>query len=74
LEVALESRPPVISLALGDAGDMVERAHAVGSLFVQQVHTVPRLARPMQSSPRTTRTGQLAWWTTGCETLPISAR
>ena len=29
----------MISLALGDAGDMVERAHAVGPLFVQHMGT-----------------------------------
>jgi nitronate monooxygenase/enoyl-[acyl-carrier protein] reductase II len=36
----LEARPRVISVALGDPGDLVERAHEAGSLFVQQVHTV----------------------------------
>jgi enoyl-[acyl-carrier protein] reductase II len=30
----------VISLALGDPGDLVNRAHDAGALFVQQVHTV----------------------------------
>ena len=49
LEVALEARPPVISLALGDAGDMVERAHDVGSLFVQQVHTVSQAQRATEN-------------------------
>src|SRR5215213_2800474 len=38
--LALEARPAVISLALGDPGDLVERAHAAGSLVMQQVHTV----------------------------------
>ena len=36
----LAARPPVISYALGDPGDLVERGHEVGSLFVQQVHSV----------------------------------
>lgn len=36
----LEERPPVVSLALGDPGDLVERAHAAGCLFVEQVTTV----------------------------------
>jgi enoyl-[acyl-carrier protein] reductase II len=39
-EAALEVRPPVISLALGDPGDLVKRAHDAGALFMQQVHTV----------------------------------
>lgn len=38
----LATRPPVIALALGDPGDLVQRAHAVGSLVMQQVHTVPQ--------------------------------
>jgi nitronate monooxygenase/enoyl-[acyl-carrier protein] reductase II len=39
-EAALAENPAVISYALGDPGDLVARAHAVGALFVQQVHTV----------------------------------
>jgi enoyl-[acyl-carrier protein] reductase II len=39
-DAALDARPPVISLALGDPGDLVKRAHDAGALFVQQVHTV----------------------------------
>jgi enoyl-[acyl-carrier protein] reductase II len=38
--LTLEARPPAISLALGDPGDHVRRAHDAGILFVQQVHTV----------------------------------
>jgi enoyl-[acyl-carrier protein] reductase II len=38
--LTLEARPPVISLALGDPGDLVGRAHDAGILFMQQVHTV----------------------------------
>jgi nitronate monooxygenase/enoyl-[acyl-carrier protein] reductase II len=37
---ALTREPAVVSFALGDPGDLVERAHAVGAVFVQQVHTV----------------------------------
>jgi enoyl-[acyl-carrier protein] reductase II len=37
---ALEAHAPIISLALGDPGDLVKRAHDAGALFVQQVHTV----------------------------------
>jgi enoyl-[acyl-carrier protein] reductase II len=36
----LEAAPAVVSFALGDPGKLVERAHAAGSLFMQQVHTV----------------------------------
>lgn len=39
-DVVLEAKPPIISLALGDPGDLVNRAHNAGALFVQQVHTV----------------------------------
>jgi enoyl-[acyl-carrier protein] reductase II len=38
-ELALAARPAVISLALGDPGELVERIHAAGSLVMQQVHT-----------------------------------
>jgi nitronate monooxygenase/enoyl-[acyl-carrier protein] reductase II len=36
----LEAKPPIISLALGDPGDLVKRAHDVGILVMHQVHTV----------------------------------
>jgi nitronate monooxygenase/enoyl-[acyl-carrier protein] reductase II len=36
----LAARPPVIVLALGDPGDLVQRAHDVGSLVIHQVTTV----------------------------------
>jgi nitronate monooxygenase/enoyl-[acyl-carrier protein] reductase II len=36
----LEARPAVISFALGDPGDLVERAHAAGAKVVHQIHTV----------------------------------
>src|SRR6266571_4854812 len=36
----LAARPPVIAFALGDPGDLVQRAHDVGSLVIQQVTTV----------------------------------
>ena len=38
--LTLAARPPVISFALGDPGDLVERAHDVGSLVLHQVTTV----------------------------------
>ena len=38
-DVALEYKPPVVSLALGDPAGLPERAHDAGALFVQQVHT-----------------------------------
>lgn len=39
-EIALELHSPVISLALGEPGDLPARAHAGDALFIQQVHTV----------------------------------
>jgi nitronate monooxygenase/enoyl-[acyl-carrier protein] reductase II len=36
----LEDAPRVLSFALGHQRELVERAHAAGSLFMQQVHTV----------------------------------
>src|SRR5207245_6502385 len=39
-DVAVDVKPAVISLALGDPGDLVKRAHDAGILFVQQVHSV----------------------------------
>jgi nitronate monooxygenase/enoyl-[acyl-carrier protein] reductase II len=41
----LEARPAVISFALGDPGDMVDRAHDASIRFLQQVHTVPQARR-----------------------------
>ena len=38
--LTLEARPAVISLALGDPGDLVDRAHAAGAKVIHQVHTV----------------------------------
>lgn len=40
LTLILEVKPPIISFALGDPGDLVERAHEVGSLVMHQVSTV----------------------------------
>jgi enoyl-[acyl-carrier protein] reductase II len=39
-ELTLQARPAVISFALGDPGDLVERAHQVGAKVLHQVHTV----------------------------------
>lgn len=39
-EATLEARPAVVSFALADAGDLVERAHDAGAKVIQQVHTV----------------------------------
>jgi len=44
-EVTLEAEPAVISLALGDPGDLVEQAHAAGAKVVHQVHTVAQARR-----------------------------
>jgi enoyl-[acyl-carrier protein] reductase II len=37
---SLEAPPAVVSLALGEPGDLVARAHDAGALFLQQVTTV----------------------------------
>jgi enoyl-[acyl-carrier protein] reductase II len=39
-ELTLELAPAVVSFALDDAGDLVDRVHDVGSLAMQQVTTV----------------------------------
>ena len=36
----LQARPPVVSYAIGDPGELVAEAHGSGCLFIQQVHTV----------------------------------
>jgi nitronate monooxygenase/enoyl-[acyl-carrier protein] reductase II len=36
----LAARPAAVSLALGDPGDLVARAHEAGSLVIHQIHTV----------------------------------
>ena len=44
-EATLEAQPAVVSLALGDPGDLVERAHAAGAKVIHQVHTVGQACR-----------------------------
>ena len=44
-EATLEAKPAVVSLALGDPGDLVERAHAAGAKVIHQVHTVGQARR-----------------------------
>jgi enoyl-[acyl-carrier protein] reductase II len=44
-EATLEAKPAVISLALADPGDFVERAHAAGAKVIHQVHTVEQARR-----------------------------
>ena len=43
--VTLEERPPAISYALGDPGELVSRAHDAGIRFLQQMHTVEQAER-----------------------------
>src|SRR5438874_2679336 len=40
--MTLEAKPPVISFALGDPGELVKRAQDAGSLVVHQVTNVPQ--------------------------------
>ena len=44
-EATLRAQSAVISLALGDPGDLVERAHAAGAKVIHQVHTVGQARR-----------------------------
>lgn len=44
-EATLRAEPAVISLALGDPGGLVERAHAAGAKVIHQVHTVGQARR-----------------------------
>ena len=39
-EVTLEAAPAVVSFALGDPGDLLERVRATGAKVFHQVHTV----------------------------------
>jgi nitronate monooxygenase/enoyl-[acyl-carrier protein] reductase II len=38
--LTLEARPPAISFAGGDPGDLVKRAQEVGAMVIHQIHTV----------------------------------
>jgi enoyl-[acyl-carrier protein] reductase II len=44
-EATLEAKPAVVSLALGDPGALVDRAHATGAKVIHQVHTVEQARR-----------------------------
>jgi enoyl-[acyl-carrier protein] reductase II len=44
-EATLEAKPAVVSLALGEPGDLVERTHAAGAKVIHQVHTVGQARR-----------------------------
>jgi NAD(P)H-dependent flavin oxidoreductase YrpB (nitropropane dioxygenase family) len=47
--VAVEARPRVISFSLGDPGDLVQQAHAVGARVMLQISAV---ARAVQAAER----------------------
>jgi enoyl-[acyl-carrier protein] reductase II len=44
-QATLEAEPEVVSFALGDPGELVERAHGVGAKVIHQVHTVGQARR-----------------------------
>jgi enoyl-[acyl-carrier protein] reductase II len=44
-EATLEAKPAVVSLALGDPGDLVDRVHDTGAKVIHQVHTVEQARR-----------------------------
>ena len=41
-EITLDAQPALVSFALDDAGELMQRVHDVGSLVMQQVTTVPQ--------------------------------
>jgi enoyl-[acyl-carrier protein] reductase II len=43
--LSLQAGPKLVSFALGDPGDLSERAHDAGILFMQQIHTVGQAYR-----------------------------
>ena len=44
-EATLQAKPAVVSLAIGDPGEPVDRAHAAGAKVMHQVHTVAQARR-----------------------------
>jgi enoyl-[acyl-carrier protein] reductase II len=46
--VGLEAQPAVVSLAIGEPGDLPARAHDAGALFMSQVHTVEQAVRAVE--------------------------
>jgi enoyl-[acyl-carrier protein] reductase II len=46
--LSLQAGPKLVSFALGDPGDLAERAHDAGILFMQQVHTVGQAYRAVE--------------------------
>ncbi len=46
--LTLDAKPAVISFALGDPGNLVERAHAAGAKVIHQVHTVQQARQAAQ--------------------------
>jgi enoyl-[acyl-carrier protein] reductase II len=46
--LAVEARPRVISLAIGEPGDLAARAHDAGVLFMAQIHGVEQAVRAVE--------------------------
>jgi nitronate monooxygenase/enoyl-[acyl-carrier protein] reductase II len=46
--IGLEADPAVVSLAIGEPGDLVARTHDAGALFMAQVHTVEQALRAVE--------------------------
>jgi len=46
--IGLEAQPAVVSLAIGEPGDLVARTHDAGALFMSQVHTVEQAQRAVE--------------------------
>ena len=46
--IGLEAEPAVVSLAIGEPGDLPARVHDVGALFMAQVHTVEQATQAVE--------------------------
>jgi nitronate monooxygenase/enoyl-[acyl-carrier protein] reductase II len=47
-ELTLRERPAAVSLALGEPGELAERAHQAGCLFINQVHSVEQAVQAVE--------------------------
>lgn len=50
-QAVLDSSPPVISFALGEPGDLIERTHEIGARFIYQVTTVAQARTAAGAGP-----------------------
>jgi enoyl-[acyl-carrier protein] reductase II len=48
-QAMLDGAPPVISIALGPAGELPKRAHDVGSVYIHQIHTAEQATEAVEA-------------------------